>query len=206
LWEQYKRIIKDNGAIVLFGSQPFTTDLINSNRKWFKRCLYWKKERGTGFARANKEELRVIEEIIIFCKSSTIYNPIMKKLEKPYSHILPIKKSLSDNISCKNLDANGDRIYKKYTESYPTNLLVFSRDFPKLHLTQKPLGLCEYLIKTYSNENDLILDNCMGSGTTIVASNNLNRNSIGIELDKDIFNLAKNRIEKQKENKEGQLF
>lgn len=151
LREQYKRIIKDNGAIVLTASQPFTSALVMSNPKMFKRNLFWKKERGTGFARANKEELRIVEDICIFGKKPQYY-PIMKKLDKPYKHCLPINKSLSDNVSNSNLTENGERIYKEYTHSYPTNLLEFSRDTPKLHPTQKPVALFEYLIKTYTNE------------------------------------------------------
>ena len=200
LWKEYKRIIKDNGAIVLTASQPFTSALIMSNIKMFKRCLYWKKERGTGFARANKEELRVIEEILIF-GGKIRYFPIMKKLKKSYKHCLPINKSLSDNVSNVNLTKNGERIYKEYTHSYPTNLLEFSRDSNKLHPTQKPVVLFEYLIKTYTNEGEVVLDNCMGSGTTAVACENLKHRWIGMEKEKKYCDVIVNRLEERRKLK-----
>lgn len=159
----------------------------------FKRNLYWKKERGTGFARANKEELRIVEDILIFGKKIKYY-PIMKKLDKPYTHCLPINKSKSDNVSNSNLGQNGERIYKEYTHSYPTNLLEFSRDSKKLHPTQKPVALFEYLIKTYTNEGDTVLDNCAGSGTTGVACKNTNRQFILIEKEQEYIDIINKRL------------
>ena len=198
LWEQYKRIIKDRGAIVLFGNQPFTSKLIASNIEQFKYCWYWKKERGTGFALSGKRPLMIVEDIVVFYAKQPTYNPKKTKLDKPYIHALPIVKSASggkDNLN--NLTANGERIYKEYTHSLPHQLLEFSRDKGGhgRHPTQKPIQLLEYLIKTYTIEGETVLDNCMGSGSTGVACINTKRNFIGIEKDDKYFEIAKKRIE-----------
>jgi site-specific DNA-methyltransferase (adenine-specific) len=198
VWHHYKRICKDNAAIVLNASQPFTTALVMSNVKMFKYCWYWRKEKGVGFTFAKSQPLRQIEEVLVFSKNKTIYNPIMIKLDKSYKHVLPRTKTDSLNKGIKTCD-NGNDIYKEYTHKYPTNILEFSRDSTKRnnkfkHPTQKPVALIEYLIKTYTNEGDTVLDNCMGSGTTGVACKNLNRNFIGIELDQTYYDIAKRRI------------
>ena len=194
LWEQYKRIIKDNGAIVLTASQPFTTLLINSNINQYKYSWYWQKERGTGFQFSKYQPLRIIEDVCVFSKNKTTYNPLMIKLDKPYKHVLPRKKS--DTLGELKTMKSGEDIYKLYEYSLPNNLIRFARDknSDKKHPTQKPVALFEYLIKTYTNEGDLVLDNCMGSGTTGVACKNLNRNFIGIELDPEYFKIAEKRI------------
>lgn len=195
LWKQYNRVIKDNGAICLFASEPFASNLRLSNFDAYKYDWYWEKERGTGFARANKQPLRKIENICVFYKKQPFYDSIGEKLSKPYRHALPIVKSNSDNVGNANLD-NGERVYSLYEYSKKHNLLRFARKTKgSLHPTQKPVELCEYLIKTYTNENDTVLDNCMGSGTTGVACKHLNRNFIGIELDHKYFEIARNRIE-----------
>ena len=199
LWEQYDRIIKDNGAIVLFGSEPFASALIMSNIKEYKATWYWKKERGTNFVQAKRYPMRVIEDCLLFCKGTPTYNPILRKV-KPYSHVLPKPKTgTSQHMDSKSVDLEGNRIYKSYNTAYPINVLEFSRDNmakgKSLHPTQKPVALLEYLIKTYTNENETVLDNCMGSGTTGVACLNTNRNFIGMELDETYFNIAKERIE-----------
>ena len=200
LWEQYKRIITDNGSILLFGGQPFTSALIMSNLKMYKCVWYWKKEKGVGFTFAKFMPMRQIEEIVVFCKGKSVYNPIMIPLDKPYKHILPRRKAetLSDcNIAtCK----NGESAYKEYTHKYPTNILEFARESTKRnvkysHPTQKPVALLEYLIKTYTLEGETVLDNCMGSGSTGVACLNTKRNFIGIEKDDKYFEIAKKRIE-----------
>lgn len=203
LWEQYERVIKDNGAIVLFGSQPFTTALINSNIKLFKYCWYWEKDKGTGFAFSKKQPLRKIEEICVFYKRQPHYDSQGEKLDKPYKHTLPIKKSDSGGITSNNLNPDGSRKYVWYTHKKKHNLLYFSRDNANkgIHPTQKPVTLLEYLIKTYTNEGETVLDNVMGSGSTGVACINTNRKFIGIELDEKYFNIAKERINKSKVKK-----
>lgn len=209
LWEQYKRIIKDCGAIVLMASQPFTSALIMSNVKWFKYCWYWKKEKGTGFATSGKRPLMIVEDVCVFYKKQPLYNPERELLEKPYRHTLPISKSKSggkDNL--KNLSNDGERIYKQYTHKTPHQLLNFSRDNSNkgMHPTQKPVALFEYLIKTYTNEDDIVLDNCIGSGTTAAAAENLDRRWIGIELDPEYARLASERMLRNRAERASRLF
>ena len=191
LWEQYERVIKDNGAIVLTASQPFTSALVMSNPKMFKYCWYWDKIRGTGHLNAKKQPLRSVEDVCVFYKKQTVYNPQMR--ERTKSRIS--KNKSTQQVYGKSKDVfEGEILDKKY----PVSLLTFSKsnkkDFIK-HPTQKPVSLMEYLIKTYTNEGDTVLDNVMGSGTTGVACLNTNRNFIGMELEGDYFNMAKERIE-----------
>lgn len=194
LWEQYNRVIKENGAIVLFSAQPFTTKLINSNLKNYKYSWYWIKNTVTGFTFAKHQPMRKVEDINVFYKRKPLYVPQgLIELEKP-----KVKKRKS-KIS------NDDTIYKdktllnehiiKYT-NYPNNVLFFNKESKSLHPTQKPIDLLQYLIKTYTKEGDIILDNCMGSGSTGVAAIKLNRKFIGIELDENYFKISKNRIER----------
>ena len=196
LWEQYNRIIKKNGNIVLFSSGLFTINLINSNIKNFKYKLIWKKNVPTGMAKAKYRPMRYYEEICIFNEGTGTYNPIMKE------RIGKLKQCYNYDHYCG--DSNHLSLMKKQSKRYdpnwvqPSDVLEFNvvpNRNGKLHPTQKPIELLEWLIKTYSNEGDLVLDNCMGSGTTGVACKNLNRNFIGIELDTNYFNIAKNRIE-----------
>jgi len=199
LWEQYKRIIKDNGAIVLTASQPFTSALVMSNIKMFKYCWYWRKERGTNFATAKYMPMKVVEECVVFSKNKTIYNPELRKV-KPYKHVLPLPKdNHSQHLSSSSLDDNGERIYKTYDTAQPENVLEIPRDNMykngSLHPTQKPVALFEYLIKTYTNEGDLILDNCAGSGTTGVACKNLKRKFILIEKEEKYCEIIKERLQ-----------
>lgn len=193
IWSQYNRIIKKNGAIVLTASQPFTTAIISSNLKGFCYSWVWSKKFGANFAQAKRQPLKVHEDVIVFSKTGRmpVYYPIMTKRDKP------IRKGKNVNESgAIPLVTNSSYDNKIYDEKYPSSILEFScRDRERgLHPTQKPVALMEYLIKTYTNEGDLVLDNCMGSGTTGVACVNTNRNFIGIELDVDYFNIAKNRI------------
>lgn len=186
LWEQYKRIIKDKGCIALFGSEPFSSLLITSNIDLFKYKWYWKKERGTGFSTANKRPLMIIEDIVIFYNNQPLYTPIKTKINKPYKHILPIKKGkFEDEVLLTNsIDNKGNRKYALYNYTLPHQLLEFSRDNGcrnSLHPTQKPVALLEYLIKTYTKEGETILDNCAGSGSTGVACKYTNRKGIMIE-------------------------
>ena len=186
LWEQYERVIKDNGAIVLTASQPFTTDLIASNRQLYKYVWYWQKTKPSNHLNAKRQPLRTIEDIVVFYKKQATYNPKMTKREKPI-----IGK---DTGSQKTYGKTRGGYSKEYTHRYPVNLLRFPRD-KQVHPTQKPVALFEYRIKSYTNEGETVLDNVMGSGTTGVACKNLNRNFIGIELDEEYFKIAQSRIE-----------
>ncbi len=198
LWDAYCRIIKKNGAIVLFGSQPFTSALIMSNPKMFKYCWYWKKERGTGFATSGKRPLMIVEDICVFYIKQPNYTPEKTKLKKPYIHVLPKKKGkFEGGIKLTKSIIDGERVYKKYTHETPHQLLEFSRDNgcrESLHPTQKPVALFEYLIKTYTNEGDLVLDNCAGSGTTGIAARNTGRNYILMEKEKEYIDIINKRL------------
>lgn len=193
LWAQYKRVIKPAGAVVLFGAQPFTTLLIASNLDWFKYSWTWQKERGTGFAFAKYQPLRVTEDIAVFCGGSGTYNAQLQRV-KPYKHVLPIYKSDSARMTSSSLNEDGKRISKIYDTKQPTNLLQFARDSEGEHQTRKPVALLEYLVRTYTNVGETVLDNTMGSGTTGVACVNTNRRFIGIELDARWFGEAQRRI------------
>lgn len=194
LWEHYSRITKDNGTIVLFSSGVFTIDLINSNNKEFKYKLIWKKNVPTGMASAKYRPMKYYEEICIFQKGKGVYNPILK------DRVGVGKSCYKYNHYCgKNNHITLEKIKKKYNPDkvQPSDVLEFNvvpNRNNKLHPMQKPVELLEYLIKTYTNEGDLVLDNCMGSGSTGVACINTNRNFIGIELDENYFRIARNRI------------
>ena len=193
LWKQYERIIKDNGAIVLTASQPFTTLLINSNIKLFKYCWVWNKVRSVGFQIAKYRPMMQHEDICVFGKGRINYFPIMTPREK-------IKKSKCYTSSDSSPLKYNDGIERTYTEKYPTSIIEVSNAIQKdkLHPTQKPVKLFEYLIKTYTNEGDIVLDNCMGSGTTAIACINTNRNFIGFELDKGYYDIILERIKNHK--------
>ena len=192
LWEQYKRIVKDNGAIVLFGAQPFTSTLVNSNIKGYKHHWIWEKNRGTGFQVAKYRPMMATEDIIAFTKKGERINyyPIMVERDKPRLGTGPYSHSEINPLA--NFDSNFKKVY---THRYPTNIIKIDRVEKPMHPTQKPVNLLEYLIKTYTKEGETVLDNCMGSGSTGVACINTNRNFIGIELDENYFNIAKERIE-----------
>lgn len=187
LFLEYKRIRKDNSAILLFCTDLFSAKLIMDNFSEYKYKWIWQKEMGTGFLNAKRMPLRNFEEILVFYNKQPTYNPQMS-LGKPYCCK---KGSLSKNYCSTDKIVITDNV----GERYPLSILNFKREKEKLHPTQKPVALCEYLIKTYTNEGDTVLDNCMGSGTTGVACKRLNRNFIGIELDEKYFKIAKNRIE-----------
>ena len=192
LWEQYNRIIKDKGAILLFGSEPFSSKLRISNLRMYKYDLIWKKTKAQGFLNSKKMPLKDYENICVFYKRLPVYNPqgII------YGNFQNDRKSKY---------SKGEDIYGKEKEfgishmsNFPKQIIEFSNPSGKgqLHPTQKPVDLLEYLIKTYTQDGEVILDNCMGSGSTGVASLNLHRKFIGIELDENYFNIAKERIEK----------
>ena len=195
LWEQYNRIIKDKGAIILFGSQPFTTMLISSNMKHFRYCLVWEKNKFSDFLNAKKKPMKTNEDICIFYKKQPTYN-IQYWTSTPYKRWNTQKAvdkqsnygTHKENVS----ESNGKRL--------PTTVLKFNRVERPDHPTQKPVDLLEWLIKSYTNEDDVVLDNCMGVGSTGVASKKTKRKFIGIELDEKYYSKARELISNQKES------
>lgn len=188
LWGHYMRISR--GAIVLTAAQPFTSALIMSNAKLFKYSWVWDKANSTGFLNAKKQPLRRTEDVVVFYDSQPTYNPQMEVRGKPRKKGGYIKNDGSDNYGAfKSVESVSN-------EYYPTNLIEISNAnrSERCHPTQKPVALMEYLIKTYTNEGDTVLDNCMGSGTTGVACMNTGRRFIGIEKDEVYFEVAKKRI------------
>lgn len=191
MWEQLNRIIKPNGAIVLFGSEPFSSALRISNIKNYKYDWYWVKDRASNFLNAKKQPMRNCENISVFNIKN--YIPIMENKGKPSNSIGNSEgKVFKGSTLGKRINVQGNM---KDNLKYPRTVLNFQVPHPPIHSTQKPVLLIEYLIKTYTNENETVLDFTMGSGTTGVACKNLNRKFIGIEMDDKYFELAKNRIE-----------
>lgn len=188
MWEQLKRITRKNGAIVLFGSQPFTSALVMSNPKMFKYEWVWEKQQGTGHLNSKKQPLRKTENISVFYEKQTNYYPQMVGNQK---------RVIKRNGKLAKAETYGKHIevpVSEYFGRYPTNLIKYDTPKNGLHPTQKPVALMEYLIKTYTNEGETVLDFTMGSGTTGVACKNLNRNFIGIELEKGYYEISKKRI------------
>ena len=204
LWTQYKRIIKDNGAILLFSMQPFTTDLIQSNREMFRYEIIWKKTLPTGFLNAKKMPMRYHENICVFYKHLPTYNPIMRKVERKDIGRVRINGGKAQQY---NEFRSKDWAYVETGERYPGDVVEFSNwngalfgkteNATKIPV-QKPVQLLEYLIKTYSNDGDTVLDNCMGVGSTGVACINTGRHFIGMELNGHYFGVAKVRITEAK--------
>lgn len=189
LWEEWERIRKKEAPVVLFSSQPFTTKLINSNIKNFKYCWYWVKNQGTNFFHAKRMPIRKIEELCVFYKHD--YYPQITDGHTPTNSA----KGCSNG---KAYYGTNTRNYKGgKTTRYPTNILEFKcvDNYSRVHSAEKPVDLCEYIIKTYTKEDEIVLDCCMGSGTTGVASIRNNRKFIGIEKDENYFNIAKKRVE-----------
>ena len=198
LWKEYKRIIKENGAIILFGQDKFTAKVMLSNESWHRYNLIWNKELASGFLNAKRMPLRSHEDIMIFYKKLPTYNPQMVKGKPNHTKGTVIGKQSSDSDVINNNYGNYTIVENVSDMHYPKSILTYQKPHPSvtLHPTQKPVELIEWLIKTYTNEGDLILDNCMGSGTTGVACKRLNRDFIGIEKDEKYFEIAKERIEK----------
>lgn len=192
LWLQYERIIKDNGAIVLFANGMFTADLMQSNRKLWKYNLIWKKTQPTGFYNAKKMPLRSHEDICVFYKKPPTYNP-----QKTTGHPRKVSKA-EHKVSCKQSLDYGVGGFTTYdsTERYPKSIWTFAKDIQKsaLHPTQKPVALIEEIIKTYTNEGDTALDSCAGSMTLAIAAINTGRNYICFEKDREIFNVGSQRV------------
>ena len=203
LWEQYERIIKDNGAIVLFGAEPFSSMLRMSNLKMYKYDWVWCKSRALGFTNAKNKPMNKHELISVFSKGTCANGSKNKMIYNPQG-LIPYGKEVSGIKDCKaDREDGGHKFARKshkehyvqeYT-NYPTQLLEFSNEGKTVHPTQKPVALLEYLIKTYTNEGDIVLDNTMGSGSTGVACVNTNRMFVGMEKDEKYFNIAKERIE-----------
>lgn len=213
LWEQWLRVCKVNAAIVLFSAQPFTTDLINSNRKLFKYEIIWEKTLPTGFYNAKKRPLKIHENILVFYRKQPVYNPLkIYKPEKATNRIImnSASKIKDGNFVGKvNQESYNQWNYICDGTRYPTDIIQFSNwsgalfgnvDRNIKHPTNKPVELCEYLIKTYTYEGDTVLDNCMGSGTTAIACIKEKRHFVGFELNKEYFDYACNRIKAEQSN------
>lgn len=194
MWKQLKRIIKPNGAIVMTATQPFTTVLISSNIKMFKYCWVWDKVKGTGFLNAKKMPMRNHEDIVVFYNKLPTYNPQMTVGHK--RKVSFRAKHLQTEVYG---DMNNDYLYDS-TIRYPRSIQVISTDTQNssVHPTQKPVALMEYLIKTYTNENEMVLDFAIGSGTTAIACIKLNRHFIGIEKEPKYCEIARQRIERER--------
>jgi len=196
LWNQYERIIKDKGVIALFGSQPFSSLLVASNIKLFRHEWIWNKDKSGNFMNCKFEPMKTHEHILIFGKVKGTYNPIMELRDEKNKRNNKPRLNTSNIISTQEFytkESKGNDDYK-----YPTSVKYFNSVRKGKHPTQKPVELLEYLIKTYTNKGEIILDNCMGSGTTAIACINTNRNYIGFENDNTYYELANKRIEEHK--------
>lgn len=203
LWEQYNRIIKNNGAIILFGSEPFSSYLRLSNIEMYRYDWIWQKTKGGGFALANKQPLKRHETISVFYKKQPTYNPIKFVVDEKFRDkrkTFSVPKMSKEDTSQPKMELPPRA--KDDGTRFPISVLQFKSCWGKgQHPTQKPVDLLEYLIKTYTNEEEIVLDNCMGSGSTGVACVNTNRKFIGIELEEKYFEMARNRIEEAQNNK-----
>lgn len=195
MWEHYNRILKESGNIILFASQPFTTKLIESNPKMFRYEIIWIKTRPTGFANANYRPMKKHENILVFTKASTSTAGNNHATYNPQGLIECERKVKRTSRGYQGERQNSKDEYVSKFTNYPTSIVEFPSEGKTVHPTQKPVDLLKYLIKTYSNGGETVLDNCMGSGSTGVACVNTNRKFIGIELDENYFNIAKERIE-----------
>ena len=193
MWDRCNKLIKDNGVILLFGSQPFCSELIHSNMNMFRHEWIWQKDKSGNFMNCRFEPMKIHEHILVFGNKKGTYNPIMELREEKNKRKNKPRVNTSNIISTKKFKTKESRGNSDY--KYPTSIKKFNSVRKSLHPTQKPVDLLEYLIKTYTNENELVLDFTMGSGSTGVACLNTNRRFVGIELDENYFNIAKERIE-----------
>lgn len=191
MWTEYRRILKPNGAAVLFSAQPFTTQLIQSNRKDFRYTWYWVKNQATGFAFARYQPMRKVEDICVFYRNRPTYNP---QGLQPVKNPKPKRKQKVKEDSIYKMSTLQNEFTSRFT-NYPKNVLQFNTE-RGMHPTQKPVPLLEYLVRTYTNPGDTILDNCMGSGSTGVAVKRVggDRKFIGIEQNEVYFDIAQKRI------------
>lgn len=209
LWNQYRRVLKPTGVVVLTADQPFTSQLVVSNLDWFKYEWIWKKKKTTGFLHANARPMKETEDILIFsplgasggskkANKNMTYNPqgLVEKHVIKKNNAKRLGKFLHqpEHMGAGNKLLHETVYEQKYT-NYPSEIIEFGLDRDSVHPTQKPVALMEYLIRTYSNEGEVVLDNCMGSGTTGVAAIQTNRKFIGIEMDQEYYEIAKKRIE-----------
>lgn len=202
LWEQYRRIAKKNTAIVLTGSQPFTAVLGSSNLSWLKYSWVWEKSRPTDFLQAKHKPLKGFEDVLVFYANRPTYNPqgtttvdrSVKNTGTKARGRVGKKENTDQTFHGAVSGADENDCYRQTVTGYPRGIIKFAQDSNALHPTQKPVALMEYLIRTYTNEGDVVLDNCMGSGTTGVACRNLSRKFIGVEMDEGYFSIAKERI------------
>lgn len=186
MWEEFNRVIKDNGAIVIFGKQPFTTKLIWHNLKHFKQILVWKKQNIDNPTQAKNRFCNITEDIVVFYKKPPVFNPQgVIRIDKP------VKQGRGKSLA-QVQDRPAD-VVQQFT-NYPRNILEYNFDYPRIHPTQKPVALLELLVKSYTNKKDTVLDPFMGCGSAGVACKNLDREYIGIELDADYYNMAKQRL------------
>ena len=213
MWERVNKLIKDNGAVVLFGSEPFSSNLRISNIKNYRYDLIWEKEQGTDFGNTNRKPLKAHENISIFYKKQPTYNPQFTK-GKPYTDKRTNKREMAiknNKLEYRNIIFASETIpIENKGTRYPTTVIKVSREKRSMsgyHPTQKPINLLEWLIKTYTNEGDLVLDFTMGSGSTGVACMNLNRKFIGIEIDEKYFDIANERMRvASAKNRQKRLF
>jgi site-specific DNA-methyltransferase (adenine-specific) len=204
LWEQYERVIKDNGAIVLTASQPFTSELVHSNLKMFKYEWIWEKDAGSNFATVKYQPMKEHEEVLIFGKGRINYYPIMQERigSRKGKETTTVDSGRKDSVYGTQIGVGKLKVAELRN---PRSIQRFNRE-RGLHPTQKPVALLEYLIKTYTNENELVLDNCAGSFSTAIACINTGRRFIGYELDEKYFEIGKNRILNHLAKKEEMLF
>lgn len=193
LWAQYKRICKPSAPIVLFSQQPFTSALVMSNPKMFRYEWIWEKQNGTGFLNAKKMPLKIHENIVVFYKDLPTYNPIMRKGFEPYKCQTGRQGTNYGKFEKVKTISSGER--------YPIDIIQYDRDADGFHPTQKPISLIRYLIATYTNEGEVILDNCSGSGTTAVAAIREKRHFIGFELNKEYYDASIRRIKAEQMQK-----
>lgn len=186
MWEEFNRVIKDNGAIVIFAKQPFTTKLIWNNLKYYKQILVWKKQNIDNPTQAKNRFCNITEDIVVFYKKPPVFNPQgIIRIDKP------VKQGRGKSLA--QVQDRPSDVIQQYT-NYPRNILEYNFDYPRIHPTQKPVALLELLIKSYTNKKDTVLDPFMGAGSTGVACKHLDREFIGIELDTDYYNMAEQRI------------
>jgi site-specific DNA-methyltransferase (adenine-specific) len=194
LWSCYRRILKTSGVVVLTASQPFSSALVMSNPGWFRYEWIWRKNSPTGHLNAHKQPMREHEVVLVFSPQVATYNPQGLKLFQKLKN--RGKKGNTDNYG-----SFGNENFQEFT-NYPRSIIEFETDSPKLHPTQKPVALFEYIIKTYSHPGETVLDNCIGSGTTAIACINSNRRYIGFERDEKYFQIAQDRIAKHSVNRQ----
>jgi len=203
MWTQFRRVIRGNGAIVLTATQPFTTALIASNYEWFKYCWIWKKSKASNFPHAPNMPLKIAEDVVVFSRGSIGHISQAAERRMPYfpqgtrdgTTVIKRKKNASELKYHRESQSQHTAIgYQYKRENYPTTLLDIGSESKTVHPTQKPVALMEYLIRTYTNPGDVVLDNCMGSGTTGVAARQSGRRFIGIERDEKYFAIASDRL------------